>query len=856
MAAKAAADAQAPVMPARSAARPSSGIRRTSASAQGEAAPAASTPPRATPSRQSSFNGPGTKPSLSPNATATTSSPGAQRTAANLAARKLNGVTAISNAAPSPTRTSTRAPSSPVKRKPPPAADVEQVPSLQPQESASEIEPALSHRSSAQSFASATQQTADNVVSHVDDDDQANDEYSRLDRASLLESVRRHSKVAEETLNELEQAKQRIQEHSDQLDELRQQLTQQSQRTDDSLAQAERLEAELSAQLEANTALISKLEAAEKQRQGLHKAVESQQLELQAEREQWTAEKSTLAAEIARFETEIVQLQIRLKQAETSLAESTVQSDCKGLKTPTLTTGPGQSGEDSPSLRREALNQLASLQSQHDVLQEKHSASIAEHEHTLAELDEIRRLNANLMQENESYEVLLRERTMTGEILQQPVFTRDWDSMSTPRSSVSSPTTDRRLSDSSLQGQSAVDLGAELSKATFLEPSRTAQSRLRVVSDASEANAETDARAEIRQLKEANKALSLYVNKIVERIIAHEGFEKVLAADYSPALSRAPSQRRTPVTDGKAAIFTRQQATATGSVLPRSPNVERTRREANALRSQAGNSPPLPMLPPPTPSETRAAKGMSLDWRSLTSIMGGSDSKTKQQVTSPPAGFRPMLLGAAASSSLASTPIPEASVLQRTGPEEEDEEDQRERERLEAEMRLMGIEEHGSPILHTASKEPSISSVVDIGSRGHHRRKSSAQIASPMSIDAQRQANEAMQPRFSHHSSASGSISGSSQTRLSGLGIAPAISPQPGATAADAGDISAAFSQATTPGSTTSSLPTESADTSISDSGSLPTFLSAAADDSGSAQQAPILRPKSSKRMSFLWGGT
>ena len=34
-------------------------------------------------------------------------------------------------------------------------------------------------------------------------------------------------------------------------------------------------------------------------------------------------------------------------------------------------------------------------------------------------------------------------------------------------------------------------------------------------------------RAEVKALRDANKALSLYIAKIVERVIAHEGFEKV-----------------------------------------------------------------------------------------------------------------------------------------------------------------------------------------------------------------------------------------------------------------------------------------------------------------------------------------
>jgi hypothetical protein len=48
-------------------------------------------------------------------------------------------------------------------------------------------------------------------------------------------------------------------------------------------------------------------------------------------------------------------------------------------------------------------------------------------------------------------------------------------------------------------------------------------------------------RSEVKVLKDANKALSLYASKILDRIIATEGFEHVLAVDYSEKAEPAPA---------------------------------------------------------------------------------------------------------------------------------------------------------------------------------------------------------------------------------------------------------------------------------------------------------------------------
>ncbi|PCH33825.1 hypothetical protein WOLCODRAFT_94269 [Wolfiporia cocos MD-104 SS10] len=192
-------------------------------------------------------------------------------------------------------------------------------------------------------------------------------------------------------------------------------------------------------------------------------------------------------------------------------------------------------------------------------------------------------------------------------------------------------------------------------------------------------------RSEVKSLKDANKALSLYASKIIDRIISQEGFEHVLAADYE--------KTNTPNTPGSFTTF---------SNLPKSPNPapppKKTRPQSvfsfssssastNAVKSPQPerlttfNSPPTPSsansLGPPAPAKI-SRRSLSFDWRGFTMFGGSSEKKTE-----PTPSLRPLTLKVDSN-----TAVPAARKLETY----EDEEDRRERERLNATMKLMGIE--------------------------------------------------------------------------------------------------------------------------------------------------------------------
>jgi hypothetical protein len=177
-------------------------------------------------------------------------------------------------------------------------------------------------------------------------------------------------------------------------------------------------------------------------------------------------------------------------------------------------------------------------------------------------------------------------------------------------------------------------------------------------------------RTEIKSLKDSNKALSLYASKIIDRIIAQEGFEHVLAVDY---------EAKSPATP-----------TATTASPDTSAGADKKPKRRNTMSARL-NSNPSPQVeklttfssPPPSnsPPSRSSRRSLSFDWRALSSFVSGD--KDKKPDANP--NLRPLTLKPGTVSG--------ARKLET----QEDEEDRKERERLNATMKLMGIEKPPVP---------------------------------------------------------------------------------------------------------------------------------------------------------------
>ena len=372
------------------------------------------------------------------------------------------------------------------------------------------------------------------------------------------------------------------------------------------------------------------------------------------------------------------------------------------------------------------------------------------------QLVDLKRVNQELQEENESYMILLRERTLSGQfdvikqvgggsitseddgseedrgstdiesmrsrgrstldIVQEEPFEGldsegfvDTTDSDIPHRSSRHGRPDRRRGPSphvtlgeSLAGLPitgpGLDLAAELGRAenkdilagtTFDDGERqTPNKGKRGKKDKEEVEV---LRTEVKSLKDANKALSLYASKIIDRIIAQEGFEHVLAVDYE----KEPS---TPSTAIPHADISKS--------LPFSQPTSKPRPQSMNFGKPA--EPRVPTPPSMTKASTKAQRrSMSFDWKFS---LFNNDKKPD-----PSPNLRPLTLKPGAA------PMTGGRKLDNI----EDEEDRRERERLQATMKLMGYDK-----LPPSSKpSPVITSMERAASSPNPTAKSNRRIS-------------------------------------------------------------------------------------------------------------------------------
>ncbi|TAQ86341.1 hypothetical protein B7494_g5352 [Chlorociboria aeruginascens] len=203
---------------------------------------------------------------------------------------------------------------------------------------------------------------------------------------------------------------------------------------------------------------------------------------------------------------------------------------------------------------------------------------------------EARMTNARLMEDNESFQLLLSEKTLNGD------FTKDnFGFMS------SASNTDAL---NALEGRTpAASLADELSEATEGESEN--YRRLE---------------AELKTAKDSNKALTLYINRIIERLLQHQDFEAILdqSSDFKPG---ANTEKELPPPPPP-----KEQASG-ASILQR----------AKSVAMSAGRKPrPQSHMPPPshpvlTDPETAPSIPFGLSRTSSYRSSGSSTSRPKSE---------------------------------------------------------------------------------------------------------------------------------------------------------------------------------------------------------------------------------
>ncbi|KAB5525678.1 hypothetical protein GE09DRAFT_477808 [Coniochaeta sp. 2T2.1] len=187
-------------------------------------------------------------------------------------------------------------------------------------------------------------------------------------------------------------------------------------------------------------------------------------------------------------------------------------------------------------------------------------------------LMEARMANARLMEDNESYQLLLQERTLKGDFA-----TADFSYGASPRRGG-----DRGASTSNQDALAALE--GRTGSAGNNAAGATGTS---LADELSGAGADSDTEspdvrrleAELRTAKDQNKALTLYINRIIERLLQHKEFEHILdqssdgpksatSPDVNKDLPPPPGSKAPPATTGPS-LLQRAKSIAVGTGKPR-----------------------------------------------------------------------------------------------------------------------------------------------------------------------------------------------------------------------------------------------------------------------------------------------
>ncbi|KAG8966079.1 hypothetical protein FRC03_012563 [Tulasnella sp. 419] len=519
-------------------------------------------------------------------------------------------------------------------------------------------------------------------------------------------------------------------------------------------ADQERMEKEAAEKDQVIDLLRGQIKELEREKRELRKRYEDQTSTFEAERQAFYTEQQHLKSRIQalsqarrRSPRRPRSPSVAPNQGNEDEAEDSEAEDEGAGETKDNEGDGGKAEEDNEPAEMTALRlELSTLSVSHTSLQ--NTLHLLQNQ-----LMDVELVNSRLQEDNESYALLLQEKTLSGQfdirgVLNDADSFNDEDEGRTPRSRHtldvvpeadesqavavnkvlsavdrdSSPAS-RHSNRSSARSRRGVprgvspprgageslgdlpitgpglDLAAELGRA---ENKDISEGRIDPKPQPQVQNESDDLRAlrtEVKALKDANKALSLYASKILERIIAQEGFEHVLAVDYDkPRQESAKPKPAPPPPERKprpTSFFLPLRSSTTPVNTTPAPPLTRTSSDPapDATPASAAMTPTASAPVPSTASaastsaeiaaEKRTRRGYSVDWKGITSLFGGG---SQQPAEAKNEKLRPLTLKASAP--MTNSPTSAARKIETV----EDEEDRRERDRLAATMKLMGIE--------------------------------------------------------------------------------------------------------------------------------------------------------------------
>ncbi|KAK1488285.1 hypothetical protein CCUS01_14760 [Colletotrichum cuscutae] len=389
------------------------------------------------------------------------------------------------------------------------------------------------------------------------------------------------------TLALLDDLKERLSKAEISSDQYRKQVEVLQTRLDDAIKESSKLEEKVHETEE-------QIESLKNEKRDAAKKMREMEAIYEAERSSMTKEKEEMSNREEEMQTIIQRLKDNLSQ----------RNDEEG---PAATSPNVDNGSFAPpsSLNRSDSRNNSKLLLQKDKLIESLRLELAEAQIKLVEsenqgggrLQEVERLlmearmaNARLMEDNESYQLLLQEKTLNGDFSKN-----DFSYMGVSANQDALNALEGRSGGASLADELSED--ASDAGGNDNEHSRRLES-------------------ELKSMKDQNKALTLYINKIIERLLQHQDFEHIL--DTSTEIKPAANTNKdlpAPPKEGAsgASLLQRAKTMAVGPNKPkqRPMSYMPSAQPANSAHTDPETAPRIPIGNMTRSSSTRRARPMS-----------------------------------------------------------------------------------------------------------------------------------------------------------------------------------------------------------------------------------------------------
>ncbi|KAG6306076.1 hypothetical protein E4U45_007827 [Claviceps purpurea] len=372
------------------------------------------------------------------------------------------------------------------------------------------------------------------------------------------------------------------------VEDLQQRLQTEEKRSEQHKAQTDVLQSKLDEALKDAAKWEERLHEHEEQLEALRLEKKDATRQIREMETIYEAERSAILKEKEELANREEEMQTVIQRLKDSLAQRNNDDEPRQSRsvnsTPSLDGG---SFAPPSSIQRSDSRNNSKLILQKDKLIESLRLELAEAQIKLVEtenqgggrLQEVERLlmearmaNARLMEDNESYQLLLQEKTLKGDFGQS-----DFSYMSTGANQDAL---------NALEGKTAgSSLADELSSATEAEGGENYR-RLE---------------GDLKSMREQNKALTLYINKIIERLLQHQDFESILDQSGEVKTGQVNTNKELPAAPGtdsantNSSLLQRAKTMAVGPSKPKPRPLSFMPSAANSAHTDPETAPSIPI---------------------------------------------------------------------------------------------------------------------------------------------------------------------------------------------------------------------------------------------------------------------